>query len=156
MKWMSHSPSETAELANKVALLLKDGDILCLSGDLGAGKTLWVQSMAQSLQLSDEVTSPTFALLHVYEGPVPLHHFDLYRLDSPEELEAIGFYEYTSFGISVIEWPDRFREEMPDDLLWIEIKQGSAPQERIITLTPYGRRFEALCKELTQVDCTSH
>lgn len=156
MKWISHSPSETEKLAAKVASKLQDGDVLCLSGDLGAGKTLWVQAMAQTLQISDDVTSPTFALLHVYDGPVPLHHFDLYRLDSPDELEAIGFYEFTSFGISVIEWPDRFCEEMPDNLLWIEIKQGSGPQERVITLTPYGKRYEALCKELNELDRTSY
>lgn len=91
----TNSPEETAHLAELVGQKIREGTVLCLEGDLGAGKTLFVQSLAHTLGVEGEVTSPTFNLMNVYEGICPIYHFDLYRLETEEELEDIGFYEYT-------------------------------------------------------------
>ena len=82
-------------MAEMVGQKIREGTVLCLEGDLGVGKTLFVQSLAHTLGVEGEVTSPTFNLMNVYEGICPIYHFDLYRLETEEELEDIGFYEYT-------------------------------------------------------------
>ena len=83
----TNSPEETAHLAELVGQKIREGTVLCLEGDLGAGKTLFVQSLAHTLGVEGEVTSPTFNLMNVYEGICPIYHFDLYRLETEEELE---------------------------------------------------------------------
>jgi len=87
----TNSPEETSDLANKVGQRIREGTVLCLEGDLGAGKTLFVQSLAKTLGVEGEVTSPTFNLMNIYEGFCPILHFDLYRLNTEEELDDIGF-----------------------------------------------------------------
>ena len=116
---MTSSPEETGHLAELVGQKIREGTVLCLEGDLGAGKTLFVQSLARTLGVEGDVTSPTFNLMNVYEGICRIYHFDLYRLETEEELEDIGFYEYTEEpeGIVVIEWPDKFPESLPEDYL---------------------------------------
>ena len=94
-KFKSDAPARTAELARRLAGVLRPGTVICLDGDLGAGKTLFVQNLAASLGVQGEVTSPTFNLMNVYEdGRLPLVHFDLYRLEQEYELDEIGFYDY--------------------------------------------------------------
>ena len=119
----TNSPEETAHLAELVGQKIREGTVLCLEGDLGAGKTLFVQSLARTLGVEGEVTSPTFNLMNVYEGICRIYHFDLYRLETEEELDDIGFYEYTEEpeGIVVIEWPDKFPESLPDDYIRVRI-----------------------------------
>lgn len=96
--------------------------MVLLYGDLGAGKTQFVQGVARGLGITDEVTSPTFNILLEYEGRIPLYHFDLYRLNEPEQLEDIDFYAVTEGdGASFIEWGDRFPEEMPADRLEVSL-----------------------------------
>ena len=114
---VTNSPEETAHLAELAGQKIREGTVLCLEGDLGAGKTLFVQSLARTLGVEGEVTSPTFNLMNIYEGICRIYHFDLYRLENETELEDIGFYEYTEEpeGIVVIEWPDKFPESLPDD-----------------------------------------
>ena len=115
---ITHSPYETIRLAEKVGKRIREGTVLCLDGELGAGKTLFVQSMARTLGVEGEVTSPTFNLMNIYEGICPIFHFDLYRLNNEEELEDIGFYEYieVSEGIVVIEWSDKFPDSLPEEM----------------------------------------
>ncbi|MDO8461859.1 MAG: tRNA (adenosine(37)-N6)-threonylcarbamoyltransferase complex ATPase subunit type 1 TsaE [Deltaproteobacteria bacterium] len=111
---ISHSPEETRKIARELAPKLKPGTILGLKGDLGSGKTTFVQGLAEGLGISKKyyVNSPTFTLLNEYEGEVPLYHFDLYRLESPNELKNLGWEEYwEGKGISVIEWPERLPAE---------------------------------------------
>jgi len=130
--------------------LLQEGSVLCLIGDLGAGKTLLVQGIAQGLGLNEEITSPTFTVMNVYEGTIPVYHFDLYRLESPEQLVDIGFDEYTNAGgIAIIEWPDKFPGFMPDSYLRIElIKTGD--NDRLIKVSPQGAHHHLLYEELKQ------
>ena len=113
---ITQSPYGTVKLAAKVAQRVREGTVICLEGGLGAGKTLFVQSMARTLGVQGEVTSPTFNLMSVYEGFCPIVHFDLYRLHSEDELEDIGFYEYTDFpeGIVFIEWAEKFPQALQD------------------------------------------
>ncbi len=115
-KFLSRSEHETREIARQFAACLQEGDILLLTGRLGAGKTVFMRGITEFFMCSEQLSSPTFSLFNIYEGelegkPVSLHHFDLYRIESPRELEAIGFDEYLDSGyISVVEWGERFPE----------------------------------------------
>ncbi len=147
----SFSEADTAKIAALLAPLCHDGDVLALMGDLGAGKTFFSQQFIHALGIDAAVTSPTFTLLQIYEGKIPVHHFDLYRLEDALELEEIGFNEYTSYGISLIEWADKFRSELPAEYLGLTIKQGSTENERQLIFEPQGMRYEEVCKELMQL-----
>ncbi len=101
------------------------GDVICLSGDLGAGKTTLTQKIAMGLQVPKEmyVTSPTFAVFHEYPGRLPLYHMDFYRLDSLEDVEDLGLVEYFyQSGLTVIEWPDKAKLLIPASRLYLTIK----------------------------------
>ena len=148
MQFLSHSPEETQAFGKRLGKLLQPGDVLCLSGDLGAGKTLFVQGLAKGLLLPNEVTSPTFTVLNIYEGQITMYHFDLYRLDWPEQLDDIGFDEYTNNdGIAVIEWPEKFPDRMPEEALRIAITKAG-DNGRLFSVTFCGCRYESLYEEL--------
>ena len=121
----SFSAGETARIAANFAQTAAPGDIICLSGPLGAGKTVFTQGFAQGLGYSGRVTSPTFTIMQIYEGGrIPLYHFDLYRLDGgAEELEGIGYEEYFyAGGVCLVEWPEKAREAIPSGARWVEIR----------------------------------
>jgi tRNA threonylcarbamoyladenosine biosynthesis protein TsaE len=146
------SPEETFAFGQCLAKVLSAGKVVCLAGDLGAGKTLLVQGLAEGLGIKDTVNSPTFTILNVYEASFPVYHFDLYRLEDAAELFDIGFYEYTeASGLSIIEWPDKFREELPDEYLWIEIRRSEKEDERILHVRAFGADYENICEELKQI-----
>ena len=156
---MTHSPAETAALAELVGQKVHEGTVLCLEGDLGAGKTLFVQSFARTLGVEGEVTSPTFNLMNIYEGICPIYHFDLYRLESEDELDEIGFYEYTDEpeGIVIIEWADKFPEALPEDYVRIRIERGvDSDTERLFSISCVGEEHEKVLKELADSVHTSH
>ena len=143
----SNSPQATRELAERLAARVRSGDVILLRGDLGAGKTEFVKGLAAKLTVAEPVTSPTFALLNVYEGLLPIYHFDLYRLRYPEELAGIGFDEFAGGkGLTVVEWPDRFLPEMPEEYISVEIATGTTASERLIRIETIGagylKRFE--------------
>lgn len=149
----TNSPDDTAHLAELVGQRIREGTVLCLEGDLGAGKTLFVQSLARTLGVEGEVTSPTFNLMNVYEGVCPIFHFDLYRLESEEELDDIGFYEYTEEpeGIVVIEWPDKFPQALPEDYVEVSISRtGESETARRLEFSCVGERNQDFLKELEE------
>ncbi|HBT79392.1 MAG: tRNA (adenosine(37)-N6)-threonylcarbamoyltransferase complex ATPase subunit type 1 TsaE [Selenomonas sp.] len=151
---LTHSPEETAALAELVGQRVHEGTVICLEGDLGAGKTLFVQSFARTLGVEGEVTSPTFNLMNIYEGICPIYHFDLYRLESEQELEEIGFYEYTDEpeGIVLIEWADKFPDSLPEDYVRICISRGEGEETlRTITFSSVGEAYQAFVKELSEI-----
>jgi len=157
------SAEETYEFGQALAKYLKPGDVICLSGDLGAGKTLLSQGIAAGLQVADVVSSPTFTILNVYDGQtadrqdVSIYHFDLYRLEHPAELDDIGFDHYVEAGgIAIIEWPDKFLEFLPKERLWLTLDYGELPDERVINLKAEGERYQMLCEELKQVADSSY
>jgi tRNA threonylcarbamoyladenosine biosynthesis protein TsaE len=124
---ISHSAAETSDLGRARARQLQRGDVLALTGELGTGKTQFVKGIVAGLGSSDEVTSPTFTLLHEYRGgQLPVYHFDFYRLNSPDEALAIGLDDYLfGDGVAVIEWADRFHGIMPSTAEWIDFKLKS-------------------------------
>lgn len=152
----TQSPEGTFAFGSTLGSLLAAGDVLCLAGDLGAGKTLLVQGLAAGLGVADQVTSPTFTILQVYEtGRVPVYHFDLYRLEHAAELGDIGFDHYVGGdGVAVIEWADKFAAAMPAERLWISLRPGPGPGDRAIALDPAGARYRHLCEELRKHDHT--
>ena len=123
MTYVTNSDFETQELAKKMAASLKPGSILALVGDLGSGKTCFVQGLAKGLKIPDNIpiASPTYVLIHEYpEGTLPLTHFDFYRLEKKEEAVHLDLEEYfDGKGISVVEWADRFPELFPSQTRWI-------------------------------------
>lgn len=145
----THSPEETMALGERLAQLLKPGDAVCLSGTLGAGKTLLVQGIAGGFSIGrNEVTSPTFTIMHVYEGGLPVYHFDLYRLDDPDQLYDIGFEEYVyGDGVALIEWADKFPQHMPGECLWLTIAATGAG-ERLISIKAAGAHYQDILEGL--------
>lgn len=133
------------QLAATLAPYVHPGDAVVLSGDLGAGKTQFVQGVAAALGVRDAVCSPTFNILLTYpEGRVPLYHFDLYRLDGGEQLDDIGFYETVDGdGVSFIEWGDKFLQEMPYNYLDVRIAVN-ADGSRTVRIHAIGDRARQL------------
>ena len=149
--------SATEKLGLLLGRHLKDGDVLCLSGDLGAGKTLLSRGIATSLGVEPEaVTSPTFAIMNVYEGrELEVRHFDLYRLNRPEELEDIGFAEYAGGeGVTLIEWAELFSEQLPEEYLQVVLRHEGAGRRAV--LEDHGQRYEQLLEEVEKDADFSH
>lgn len=123
-KFTSKTPDETIRYGKSFAAELTSGDVVCLKGSLGAGKTHFVKGMAEGLGIAqEEVHSPTYTLIHEYAGDPPLYHFDCYRMESPKEALEIGAEEYFyGDGICVIEWPERIESLIPPDAFWIFIE----------------------------------
>ena len=133
MTYESFSPEDTLNMAHMFAHEAKRGDIFCLSGNLGAGKTVFTQGFAEGLLYEGQVTSPTFTIMNVYEGGrFPLYHFDLYRLEGEDDMESIGYEDYfypggpAAGGVCLIEWPERAGNVIPEHAIWIELKQNTA------------------------------
>lgn len=140
---------ETNEFGVKLGQLLKTGDILCLNGDLGAGKTTLTKSIGIGLGVQEYITSPTFALINQYNGRIPVYHFDVYRLENVNEIYDLGFDDYFyGKGVCIIEWADKIETMIPKDRIVIDIKNGNNIDERILKITGYGNRFNELVKEL--------
>ncbi|MBS0627082.1 MAG: tRNA (adenosine(37)-N6)-threonylcarbamoyltransferase complex ATPase subunit type 1 TsaE [Verrucomicrobia bacterium] len=132
--FLTHSSNETEDIGKQIGQLVESGDVLCLTGDLGAGKTTLVKGIAkQYTGISGlEVTSPTFTYLNIYSGLQNLYHFDLYRLSSPEEFIQAGFLEFLSMkGICCIEWPDRLPTNLSLKTISIHIEYVSFEQRKI-------------------------
>jgi len=147
----SQSPGQTQAIGKAMGEVLQPGDFINLNGTLGAGKTLLVKGIAAGHGVdAEDVTSPTFALINEYHGRSPLYHFDLYRLDRPEELEDIGYEEYFfGSGICLVEWGDQFDEYLPDDRLDVTLEQTGAAARKI-TIVGRGTRgteLEATLRE---------
>ena len=133
----------TRRLGQRLGELALPGDVITLSGDLGAGKTTLTQAIGEGLGVPADhyITSPTFGLLHEYPGRLPLYHMDFYRLHSEEELLELGVEEYLEDrGLCVIEWPDRLGSLMPAERLELELVHTGA-ESRVARLTPYGSRW---------------
>jgi len=136
--------AETQKCGQLLAPLLRAGDVLLLSGDLGAGKTQLTKGIAQGLGVVEPVTSPTFNILLVHEGRIPLYHFDLYRLDEPEQLEDLDYFgTLEADGVSVVEWGDKFAAAEPIDGLIVAVRIESDTGRRF-ELRPLGPRGEEL------------
>ena len=125
MKHISNSEKETFEIAKSFAKSLKSGDIIALSGDLGAGKTAFVKGVAFALGCNDIVSSPTFTLVNEYTGTEHmLYHFDVYRIGSIEEMDDTGYEDYFfGNGVCLVEWAELVEEIIPEDAIWITVEK---------------------------------
>ena len=114
------SPEETISFGASIGKALGPNSVLALTGELGAGKTTFVQGLLDGLSIRDTAQSPTFTYLQIYEGKIPVYHFDLYRLKSERDFVLLGFEEFLfSGGIAVIEWPERIASLIPPNAQWI-------------------------------------
>lgn len=140
---------ETEKFGVKLGKLLKAGDIVCLNGDLGAGKTTLSKSIGLGLGVEDYITSPTFNLINEYTGRLTMYHFDVYRLENVDDLYDLGFDDYFyGNGVCVIEWADRIEGLIPADRIVLDIENGEDSEERIIKIQGKGSSYEELIKEL--------
>ena len=147
---VTHSADETAALGQRLGGLVRSGDFIALSGDLGAGKTCFVSGVAAGLAIdpATRVTSPTYTLLHVYSGRLTLYHFDLYRLAGDDDVTELGFDEYFyGNGVCLVEWADRLTGELPAECLAITFSHLGDDMRRL-DLVASGERYQELVKNL--------
>ena len=129
--------------------LLKAGDILCLNGDLGAGKTTLSKYIGLGLGVEDYITSPTFNLIKEYKGRLTMYHFDVYRLEGVDDLYDLGFDEYFyGNGVCIIEWANKIQEILPEEKIVLDIEKGQDLDERLISIHGKGQTYEDIIKEL--------
>lgn len=153
LQWVSRSAEETEEIGREIGLRLEAGDLVGLVGELGAGKTVLVHGLCRGLGVVGRgvVRSPTFTLIHEYPGRVPVYHMDFYRVNSPQELDTIGWEEYCAgSGVVLIEWAERSGALFPADRLTVRL-QVVGERERRLTLIPSGARFVDLVRRLPRV-----
>jgi tRNA threonylcarbamoyladenosine biosynthesis protein TsaE len=132
IKILSNGEQQTYDLGYKLGTLLQRKDIVCMTGDLGAGKTTLTKGIAEGLGVTECVTSPTFTIIHEYMGRMPLYHFDVYRIQHVEEMEDLGYEEYFyGDGVCIIEWI-HMTKNMEQDCREIEIKGTTLHFEKII------------------------
>jgi tRNA threonylcarbamoyladenosine biosynthesis protein TsaE len=143
------STEQTEDVGRLLGTMLEPGDLVCLFGDLGAGKTHFSFGIARGIQVRDQyITSPTFTFVNEYQGRIPFYHIDLYRLKEPSELEGIGFEEYIeSDGATVIEWAERAEGELPIEKLNIYLSDVSE-NSRELGFLAEGERYEKLLADL--------
>lgn len=133
MNWISNSPAQTWQIAAEFFQTLDAPAVIALHGNLGAGKTCFTQGLAQAAGVKEPVCSPTYTLISEYQGTVPFHHIDLYRLCGPEEVLDLGFEEILeSGGITVIEWAERAAELLPSVTVHIRLERGEDENVRFI------------------------
>lgn len=120
----TQSEQETFEIGQQLAENSKPGDIYCLLGDLGVGKTVFSKGFAIGLGIIEPITSPTFTIVQVYESEKPLYHFDMYRIEDEDELEMIGYEDYFyGKGVCLVEWANNVAEVIPENAQWITIEK---------------------------------
>lgn len=145
---VSDSEQKTYDLGFKLGTLLEAGDVVCLTGDLGAGKTTLSKAIAKGMDVEDCVTSPTFTIIHEYMGRIPLYHFDVYRIDRIEEMEDLGYEEYFyGDGVCLVEWASQIEDLIPRDHLWIHIKKKDE-NNREIEMKGTSNHFYDVIEEL--------
>ncbi|MCU0270117.1 MAG: tRNA (adenosine(37)-N6)-threonylcarbamoyltransferase complex ATPase subunit type 1 TsaE [Acidimicrobiales bacterium] len=145
----TRSVGETRALAAALAELARPGDLVVLAGDLGAGKTAFVQGYGAELGVTERITSPTFTILSSYQGRLPLHHLDVYRLDQVEEAYDLGLAELLDEGgVTLIEWGDTILPALPTDYLEIRFLLGDHDDDRRLELVGVGARWAARTRAL--------
>jgi tRNA threonylcarbamoyladenosine biosynthesis protein TsaE len=151
MKKLSISVKQTLRIGRLLARNFRGGEIILLSGSLGAGKTVLAKGIAQGLGIDkDNVVSPTFVLLRVYKGKHPLNHFDFYRIKKPEEIMGLGYEEYFySDAVTVIEWPERLKFLLPKEFLKIKLSNKSS-KSRMLEFVGRGPAYKQLLKRIDE------
>lgn len=146
-KITSYNESETGEIAENIESEKFPKMVICLIGDLGSGKTVFVKSFASALGISENITSPTFNIIKEYsDGEIPLYHMDVYRLE--EQSEDIGIEDYfDKEGVTIIEWADMIPDRLPTNRLDIKFKIIDE-NTRVLKFVPYGKEYEDICEAI--------
>ena len=132
--FLSKSVEDTEAFAEELSKKLEGDEIIALYGDLGAGKTAFARGLARGLSVEENVSSPTFAIVNEYVGDYPLYHFDMYRIESWNDLDSIGFFDYIGNGVMIIEWSESIEGALPDDVIRVTINKTNDENERIISI----------------------
>lgn len=147
---VSRSEAQTRRLGTRLGALLHPGDVICLAGKLGTGKTCFAKGVGRGLGVKRPITSPTFTLINEYRedgGRPPFYHIDLYRVESVEEVKALGLEEYLyGEGVCIIEWADRARGALPKEYLWILLRHVDETKRGIL-MRAVGKRYQELLQE---------
>ncbi len=142
-KYTSRSETDTMELAENIESEKFPGMVICLDGELGSGKTVFVKGFAKSLGITENITSPTFNIVKEYEsGEMVLNHMDVYRLEETDASIALNDY-FSSDGVTIIEWAEMIKDKLPDERLEIKFKVIDE-NTRVMVLTPHGQKYEDL------------
>jgi len=151
IEFFSRSAEQTRRVGMRLGAMLHTGDLVCLQGDLGAGKTTLVQGLAQGWGSADAVSSPTFVLVNVYRKPegAMLFHLDTYRIDSTPEAEELDLDTMLAQGPLVVEWAERVKALLPGENLWVKLEYLDEEQ-RLMQVTANGKYYESLLLELRQ------
>jgi tRNA threonylcarbamoyladenosine biosynthesis protein TsaE len=152
LDFISHSAAQTIRLGQRLGELMRQGDLVVLLGDFGAGKTHMIKGIAQGLGSTDLVNSPSFVLINEYRagprhGNIPIFHADFYRIEDPNELASIGIEEaWSGIGVCLIEWADQAGNWLPTERLAIHL-QHLSETKRVLRFVPYGERYQTLLAE---------
>lgn len=151
LDFISHSPEQTRRIGMRLGALLNPGDVICLQGDLGAGKTTLVQGLAQGWGSLDPVSSPTFVIVNMYRRPdeSELYHLDTYRLESAPEAEMLDLDDMLEVGPLVIEWAERIASVLPAERLWLTLEYIDE-EKRSIRFKAQGAVYEKILEEIRQ------
>lgn len=143
-KLTSRCEEDTLEIAENIESEKFPGMVICLDGELGSGKTVFVKGFAKALGIKETVTSPTFSLVkEYYDGEMPLFHMDVYRLDDSNKNFGLDDY-LNQDGVCIIEWPEMIENQLPEERLDIKIRVID-DETRVLVFTPYGQQYEELC-----------
>ena len=142
---ITYSAEQTEQIGADLGSRLKPGDFIALFGKMGTGKTTFINGVAKGLGIVDTVSSPTFALVHEYAGTVPLYHFDMYRINSWDDLYSTGYFDYCeSKGVVAVEWSENIEMALPSDFIKVELFASQDFKERRIRITE-GEKLENTC-----------
>ncbi|MBR1730808.1 MAG: tRNA (adenosine(37)-N6)-threonylcarbamoyltransferase complex ATPase subunit type 1 TsaE [Ruminococcus sp.] len=132
--FISKSVEQTEQFAEEFSKGLNGTEIIAMYGELGAGKTAFARGLSKGLGVEDVVSSPTFAIVNEYQGIYPIYHFDMYRIESWNDLDSIGFFDYIGNGVIIIEWSENIEGALPDDVIKVNIIKTDDENERIIKI----------------------
>lgn len=139
-EYISKSAEQTEEIACEAAKQLKSGDVIAFIGGMGAGKTAFTRGLAKGLDVKGEVSSPTFSLVHEYHGNPSLYHFDMYRIESLDDLYSTGYFDYLDMeGIIAVEWSENISDVFDENTIYIHLIKTDNDNERIIKIEGGGR-----------------
>lgn len=131
-EYITNSPESTESAAMDFASTLKGNEVIALYGGLGMGKTTFVRGLCSYFGINSGVSSPTFAIVNEYAGDIKIFHFDMYRINSWDDLYSTGFFDYIGQGLCIIEWSENIEAALPDDTIRVEFQKGENDTDRII------------------------
>jgi tRNA threonylcarbamoyladenosine biosynthesis protein TsaE len=148
VRLQTRTPGETRRLGERIGKMLRPGDVVLLSGELGAGKTVLAQGIGRGLGVRDPIKSSSFVIMNEYDGDgVRMYHADLYRLEAPAQIAELALDELASDGVLVVEWPERAPQELPQEHLVVRLEYDGAKQ-RVIEVAADGDRYETIVGRL--------